>query len=140
MFFSSPERFLCEPVLTSIAIRASVSSMTISPPLGSGDLALAGLLDLALDVEALEDGDAVRVVGDLGARALGDEADQVLGAVVVRLVVDQDAVDVLGQEVAHGALDEVGLHVEAARAPGRSGILRVISSHFFRSRWRSRTK
>jgi hypothetical protein len=38
VFFSSPERFLWEPVLTSIAIRASVSSITISPPLGSGTL------------------------------------------------------------------------------------------------------
>ena len=40
------------------------------------DLALAGLLDLALDVEALEDRDAVLVEGDLTGAALGDLADQ----------------------------------------------------------------
>src|ERR1017187_9940732 len=78
------------------------------------DLALPLELDLALDVEALENGDAVSVVGDLRARALGDEADKVLRAVVVRLIVDQDAVDVLGQEIANGALDQIGLHVQVA--------------------------
>jgi hypothetical protein len=114
VFFSSPERFLWEPVLTSMEMRASVSSMMISPPEGSGTLALAGLLDLALDVEALEDRDAVLVERDLAlGAALGDLADVFLRALVVVLVVDEHAVDVLGEEVAHGALDDVGLLVEA---------------------------
>jgi hypothetical protein len=38
VFFSSPERFLWEPVLTSMAMSASVSSMMISPPEGRATL------------------------------------------------------------------------------------------------------
>src|SRR5690606_15825577 len=80
---------------------------------GQADLALVGLLDLTLDVEAFEDRDVVLVDGDLAAGALGDLADEVLGAGVVLGVVDEDAVNLLGEEVAHGAFDEVGLLVEA---------------------------
>ncbi|MBZ5585830.1 MAG: ABC transporter permease, partial [Acidobacteriia bacterium] len=79
---------------------------------GQRHLALERLLDLALDVEAFEDRDAVLVVRDLGAGALGDLADQLLHLLVVRLAVDQHPVDFLGEEVAHRALDDVGLHVE----------------------------
>src|SRR5690606_19921458 len=55
---------------------------------GQADLALVGLLDLTLDVEAFEDRDVVLVDGDLAAGALGDLADEVLGAGVVLGVVD----------------------------------------------------
>jgi hypothetical protein len=50
---------------------------------GERDLALAGLLDLALDVEALEDRDAVLVERDLAGAAFRDLADELLGALVV---------------------------------------------------------
>lgn len=80
---------------------------------GQRDAALEGLLDLALDVVALEDRDGVLVIDDLALGAAGDLADVFLRALEVVLVVDEHAVDVLGEEVADGALDDVGLLVEA---------------------------
>ena len=79
------------------------------------DLALAGLLDLALDVEALEDRDAVFVEGDLARGTLRDLGDELLGALVVVLAVDQHAVDILGEEVADGAFDDIGFLIQAGR-------------------------
>ena len=75
--------------------------------------ALEGLLDLALDVEALEDRDAVLVEHNFRGGALRDLADEFLGATVVLGAVDQHAVDFLREKIAHGALDDVGLLVKA---------------------------
>ena len=80
-----------------------------------GHLALAGLLDLALDVEPLEDRDAVLVERDLAGAALGNLGDQFLSALVVVLAVDQHAVDFLGEKITDGALDEIGFLIKTGR-------------------------
>jgi hypothetical protein len=140
VFFSSPERDLWEPVLTSMAMSASVSSITISPPEGSGTLRWKVCSIWRSMLKRSKIGMAVLVVGDLAAGALGDLGDELLRALEVGLVVDEHAVDVLGEEVADGALDDVGLLVEAGGARGRSPSCWTISSHFLSRRWRSRTK
>ena len=76
------------------------------------DAAREQLLDLALDVVALEDGDGVLVERDARAGARRDVDHRLLDGGEVGGVVDQDAVDLLGEEVAHGALDQPGLLVK----------------------------
>ena len=86
------------------------------------DLAAHGGVDLLVDVEPFEDGDGLGVVADLALRALGDHADELLHAVGRVEVVDDDAVHLVGEEVAHGALDQVGLGQEEL---GRAGGLEL---------------
>ena len=78
-----------------------------------GHTALEGLFDLALDVVAFEDGDGLFVIGDLAAGAGGDLRDKFLGALVVSLVVNQHAIDVLSEEITHGALNDIRLLIKA---------------------------
>ena len=76
--------------------------------------ALEGLLNLTLDVEALEDGDVFLEDGDFPHAALGTHARPIRSmrwpsaSSSISITVDG-----LGEEVAHGALDNVGLRVEA---------------------------
>src|SRR5690606_1458573 len=78
------------------------------------DRALESLLDLAFDVEAFENRNAVFVDADFLFGAGGDFGYVVDDAAVVGGVVDEDAVDFFGEEVAHGAFQQIGLFVDAA--------------------------
>ncbi len=81
------------------------------------DLAGEGGFELAGDVEAVEDG--LGFVVELGPwpRSAGRFDRSSPGcARMLGMVVDDDALDVLGEEIADGALDEVGLAEDAARA------------------------
>ena len=89
---------------------------------GQGNLALAGLLDLTLDVEAFKDRNVVLVEGDLAAGTFGDLGNEILRVLVVFLVVDEDAVNLLGEEIADGALDEVRLLIEAGGGALKQGV------------------
>ena len=104
------------------------------------DLAVEGVVDLLLDAEALEDGRRFGVVLDAALGAAGDAADEILHPLDGVGIVADDGVDFIGEEVAHGALDEVGL---AEDADGRGLFLRPAASmarHCSTSRPRSRTK
>jgi hypothetical protein len=78
------------------------------------DLAAEGVLQLPLDVEVLEDGRVALIDLHPAAHRAREAGDDGLDAVALGLGVDDDAVDVIGQGVAHHALDQVGLLVEAA--------------------------
>ncbi|MEY3853225.1 MAG: hypothetical protein RI910_2205 [Verrucomicrobiota bacterium] len=82
-----------------MAVRASVSSMTISPPLGSG-------------TRRWKSCSIWRVHLDAGTGARRHFADEILDQFEVLGVVHEDTVDFLGQEVANGTFDEAGLLVE----------------------------
>src|SRR5437867_1592126 len=77
------------------------------------DLAGKGALQLAGNVEAIEDGLGIGVEFDLGHGAFGDAADHVADAIVMSWAVDDDAFDILGKKIPHGAFDEVGLLEDA---------------------------
>jgi hypothetical protein len=73
------------------------------------DLAAQRGVDLLVDVEPLEDRHGFGVVLDLALRPLRNDADQFLHPVGRVDVVHDDAVDLVGEEVAHGPLDQVRL-------------------------------
>ena len=109
------------PVLTSMTVSASVCSMISEPPLRQPHLAVERLVQLLVDVVALEQRQAVggRVVeldavGELGV----ERGDVVLDVVVQALVVDDDAA-VLGVELlADDPHGQLGLAVQQRRAVG----------------------
>ena len=70
---------------------------------------------LALNAEALEDVLCAVVAAHLAACAAGDAARGVAQLLEGALVVHDNAVDVLGEPVAHHLLNEAGLAVHAAR-------------------------
>ena len=102
--------------LTSIETSASVWSITIAPPDGSGDLPRVGGLDLVLDLEAREQRDVVLV--ELHAVDVGRHhvAHELLRLLVDRLGVDQELADVGVEVVADRADDEARLLVDQVRA------------------------
>ena len=77
------------------------------------DLAVKGVVDLLLHAEALEDGLRAAVVLDAAGGAPGNLADEVDHPLHGVLVVADDLVDFVGEEIADGALDEVGLLEDA---------------------------
>src|SRR5258708_2891183 len=103
MGFSTSLPPLLRPVFTSMAMSAS-------------DLAVKGVVDVFLDVEVFEDGERAAVVFDAAGGAFGNLADHVDHAFHGVLVVANDFVDFVGEEVAHGAFDEIGLFEDAGRS------------------------
>ena len=81
------------------------------------DLAVEGIVDLLLDAVVLKESGLALVVVDAALGALRDLGGELLHALDGGLVIAGDFVDVLGEEVAHGALDEIGL-LEAANRCG----------------------
>src|ERR1017187_5037480 len=79
------------------------------------DLTAESVLDLFLDVEPAEDWRGFVVEPDLAAGAAADLPDHVADAFIGVLVVHHDAIHFLGQEIAHGALDQIGLLEDAIR-------------------------
>ena len=77
------------------------------------DLAVKGVVDLFLHPEGFEDRRRAVVMFDPALRAPGDLADELGHAVDRRLIVADDFVDFVGEKIAHGALDEVGLLKDA---------------------------
>ena len=86
------------------------------------DLAIEGVMELALDAEALEDVLRTLVAAHLALGTAGNAARDVTELLKGPLVVHQHVVDVLGEPVAHDALDEIGFLPHAA---GRAEVLDV---------------
>ena len=85
-----------------------------------GDLAGEGILELAGDIEPVEDGLRLGVEFDLGHRSFGDATDHLPHAIVFDVTVDDDAFDVLGEKIAHGSLHQIGF-AEGAGGEGLFG-------------------
>ena len=103
------------PEFTSIAVSASVPSMTMLPPDAQRDAALEDRLDLRLDVEGGEDRLLAAVAAQHLLLARHDVVQELARALVDVLVVDVDLVDVGGEEVADGAQHDVVLAVDQRR-------------------------
>ena len=85
------------------------------------NLAGEGVLELAGDIEAVENGLGLFVELDLVCGALGLDLQHHLPHAFIGLgVVDDDTFHIFGQEVAHGAFDEVGFLEDASG--GRLGL------------------
>ena len=78
------------------------------------DLPEEGTVDLRLDAEVVKDRLLAAVVMDRLLGSLGDLADEFLHPLGGLEVIDMDGIHVLGQQIPHGALDEVGLQNEGA--------------------------
>ena len=78
-------------------------------------LAVEGIIDLLLHAVALEDGGGVLVMADAARRPPGNLPDDIGHPLDRLLVVANHLVDFIGQEVAHRALDEIGLGKDAGR-------------------------
>src|SRR5581483_10376500 len=86
-----------------------------------------GVLQLAADVEAIEDRLRIGVKLYLARGRLRNSRDHVAHAVVGSLVVHDDAFDVLGEKVAHRALDEIGFLEDAGgRGLGLDAVLNLL--------------
>ena len=79
------------------------------------DLAAEGVLDLFLDVEPAEDRRGFVVEPDFAAGAAADLSDHGADPFVGVLTVHHDPIHFLGEEIAHGALDQVGFLENAIR-------------------------
>ncbi len=101
--------------MTSIAVSASVPSMTIEPPELELHAALVDRLDLRLDIEAREDRLLALVEMQQVLLARHDVVQEVPRALVDLLVVDEDLVDVGREVVADVAQHEVVLAVDERR-------------------------
>ncbi len=115
------------PVFTSMTVRASVRSMMIDPPDGQPHLAVEGLVELLVDVEALEHGrlsaDGVVVLDALDQLGV-HLADVVAHLLEEQLVVDHHAAVLAVELLAHDPHGQVGLASTAgpARGPPRLGL------------------
>ena len=76
---------------------------------GQPDLAVEGGVDLGLHAEAFEDRLDAGVVLDGFLGTLGNLAHKILHTLGRLRVVDDDGIHLVGEEVAHRALDEIGL-------------------------------
>src|SRR5690606_36334221 len=85
---------------------------------GQGDTPLEGLLDLPLDIEALEDRDVIAVEDYLRLGPLGDTPHKLCNALLILLVIYDYTVDVLRKEITDSALHDVWLLVKAVRLAG----------------------
>ena len=74
---------------------------------------------MAFDVKTFENRNVILVEDDLATGARRDFADEGEDGLVVFLRVDEDAVDVFREEVAHGAFDQARLLVKHAGLGGR---------------------
>lgn len=111
------------PEFTSIAISASVSSTTIAPPPGQPDFALEHFAQLVVDPVRFKDRLAGVVQRDLFGHLAASEPVQGLDDLATGVgVVHDDPLELLGHEIADGALDEVRLGVEQ-----RGGVARIHS-------------
>jgi hypothetical protein len=104
-----------------------------------GDLAGEGVFELAGDIEPVEERLGFGVEFDLGDGAFGDAPIIWRTRSLFLVAVDDDAFDVFGEEIAHGAFDEVGF-AEDAGGGDCLAIRSWIWRHSSRSRARSRTK
>src|SRR5579862_546180 len=77
------------------------------------DLPVEGVVDLLLDAESFEDGRRLAVMGDAVARAPGDVADEFGHPFNRGGVVADDGLDLVGEEVADGPVDEIGFAEDA---------------------------
>ena len=76
-------------------------------------LAREGAFQLPGDVEAIEDRLGIHVELDLGNRTLGDASDHFADAIVLPRAVDDNALNIFGEEIAHRALNQVRLLKDA---------------------------
>src|SRR2546430_10167541 len=77
-------------------------------------LAREGAFQLSSDVEAIKDRLRIHVELDLGNRTLGDAPDHFADAIVLPRAVDDNALDIFGEEIAHRAFNQVRLLENAA--------------------------
>ena len=103
-----------------MATSASVCSMTIEPPFGSGTLPLLDAGDLVLDAVLVEQRLGAVVELDAVGVARHDDLQELLGVLEGRRLVDPDGVDVAGEDVADGPRDHVAFLVDLGRAPSAS--------------------
>ena len=110
--------------LMSIAVSASVWSITIEPPDGRRTLAFERVLDLRFDLETREQRNGVLVQLQL-AQVLRHHLLHEIARVVVQLfAVDQDFADVVAQVVAQRADDQFGFLIDQER--GRARLRRFV--------------
>ena len=91
------------------------------------DLARERILQLARDVETVEDRLGVAVELDLVGGTLGDLGNHLPHPVVGFRTIHHDAFNIFGQEVAHGALDQIRFLEDAtSQGPGLDAFLDLV--------------
>ncbi len=101
--------------------------MTRYPPLGRGHLSRERWENFVLDPVRVEDRFVVAVVGDV-LQPLGHERfDEAAEAVVLRAVVDDELVHLVGEQVARGLQDDVELAHEHGRRLRALALLRDLA-------------
>ena len=101
-----------------MATRASVWSMTIEPPSGSGHVPALDLGDLVLDAVLVEQRDLLVVELEPVDEAGHDDLEEVLGPLEGRGLVDPDRVDLRGEDIPDRPDDHVRFLIDRRRCAG----------------------